>query len=275
MKKILSMILICATLFSITGCSIPKWIESVTGYKININIEQANSTTPASTVAATEATVPSTVPSTEPTQAPTVPATEPQEAAPKTPTSKVPYLQKVKQSNCPYYKGPGYNYKVNGTIKKPGTFTIVKEQYDDDGNLWGKLKSGVGWINLTEVKAQSNSKPMITVAGASKSFISGKNYHHIQAGDPEYYRKIKLTCRETYTDVLLYELVIDMDEDKLEQVGSVKTWNSNKAIYAELSYPGDFSEYVIRITDKNGKQHWFSLYESGKDGSICIEAYKP
>lgn len=41
--------------------------------------------------------------------------------------------------------GAGTNYPVVGVIKDYGTYTIV----DTSGN-WGKLKSGVGWINISE-----------------------------------------------------------------------------------------------------------------------------
>lgn len=40
--------------------------------------------------------------------------------------------------------GAGTNYKVNGVIKDKGVYTIVETKGD-----WGKLKSGAGWIYLT------------------------------------------------------------------------------------------------------------------------------
>ena len=41
--------------------------------------------------------------------------------------------------------GPGTDYPVVGCIKDNGTYTIV----DTSGN-WGKLKSGAGWINVSD-----------------------------------------------------------------------------------------------------------------------------
>ena len=49
-----------------------------------------------------------------------------------------------------YYQFPDYDSEVNGQIKKTTIYTIVNEEYDDDGCLWGKLKSGVGWVNLED-----------------------------------------------------------------------------------------------------------------------------
>lgn len=62
------------------------------------------------------------------------------------PTFK-PYLVKVTAKALNYRSGPGTNYKINGTIRDKGIYTIVEES-----NGWGKLKSGAGWINLSYTK---------------------------------------------------------------------------------------------------------------------------
>ena len=61
-----------------------------------------------------------------------------------TPVPFTPYLVKVTVDALNYRSGPGTNYKINGTIRDKGTYTIVEES-----NGWGKLKSGAGWINLS------------------------------------------------------------------------------------------------------------------------------
>ena len=48
----------------------------------------------------------------------------------------------IKETN--YREGPGLNYKVLGTIKDRGIYTISEVSAD---NKWGKLKSGAGWIS--------------------------------------------------------------------------------------------------------------------------------
>lgn len=47
-------------------------------------------------------------------------------------------------------ESPDQNSNVTYKIDVSTKYTIVDEAYDDIGNLWGKLKSGVGWVNLTE-----------------------------------------------------------------------------------------------------------------------------
>ena len=69
---------------------------------------------------------------------------DPSPHAPK-PTSN--YLVKVTANKLNIRGGPGTNYKIQGAITDKGTYTIVDTQ-----GRWGKLKSGVGWINLNYTK---------------------------------------------------------------------------------------------------------------------------
>ena len=58
------------------------------------------------------------------------------------------YKIKVTANSLNYRAGPGTEYAVNGTVSKDGVYTIVEEARDKNGGLWGKLKSGAGWIKL-------------------------------------------------------------------------------------------------------------------------------
>ena len=46
--------------------------------------------------------------------------------------------------------GAGTEYKVTGTIRDKGTYTITKTAKSKDGGTWGHLKSGAGWINISD-----------------------------------------------------------------------------------------------------------------------------
>lgn len=48
------------------------------------------------------------------------------------------------------YDTPSYSGKITGTIDDGLKYTIVKEYYDSSNELWGKLKSGMGWINIDD-----------------------------------------------------------------------------------------------------------------------------
>ncbi len=58
------------------------------------------------------------------------------------------YTVKVTTDCLRIRKGPGTNFGIAGQITDRGTYTIVKESTGQGANLWGKLKSGAGWISL-------------------------------------------------------------------------------------------------------------------------------
>jgi hypothetical protein len=57
------------------------------------------------------------------------------------------YLVKVTAASLNYRSAPGVTNSILGQIHRGEIYTIVEEK-----NGWGKLKSGVGWINLNYVK---------------------------------------------------------------------------------------------------------------------------
>lgn len=66
--------------------------------------------------------------------------------------SKCPYLVKV-TANCLYIrKGAGTNTAKVGKITDHGVYTIVEEKKGSGASLWGRLKSGAGWISLDYVR---------------------------------------------------------------------------------------------------------------------------
>ena len=40
------------------------------------------------------------------------------------------------------------SFGTSGAIRDRGTYTIVEEAKGEGATLWGKLKSGAGWISL-------------------------------------------------------------------------------------------------------------------------------
>ena len=58
------------------------------------------------------------------------------------------YTVKVTTDCLRVRKGPGTNFGITGQITDHGTYTIVKESAGSGATLWGKLKSGDGWISL-------------------------------------------------------------------------------------------------------------------------------
>lgn len=58
-----------------------------------------------------------------------------------------PYVIQVTNPYLLIYDAPSYYANVVGEITDKSRYTIV-EEYNGDFDTWGKLKSGLGWINL-------------------------------------------------------------------------------------------------------------------------------
>lgn len=57
------------------------------------------------------------------------------------------YTVKITATNLNIRSGPGTNYASKGYIN-PGVYTIVEESSGQGASVWGKLKSGAGWVSL-------------------------------------------------------------------------------------------------------------------------------
>ena len=62
------------------------------------------------------------------------------------------YLVKITTDALNIRKGAGTNTTKVGCIRDRGVYTIVEESSGQGAKLWGKLKSGVGWIALDYTK---------------------------------------------------------------------------------------------------------------------------
>lgn len=58
------------------------------------------------------------------------------------------YKVKITAESLNVRAGAGTGYKIKSTVSKGEVFTIIQEK-TVSGKLWGKLKSGAGWICLT------------------------------------------------------------------------------------------------------------------------------
>ena len=60
---------------------------------------------------------------------------------------KVPFLVKVSISDLNIRTGPGVNHsRVQFCL--PGVYTIVAVSEGAGASMWGKLKSGIGWLSI-------------------------------------------------------------------------------------------------------------------------------
>ena len=71
------------------------------------------------------------------------------------PVSTVPYKVRITATDLRIRKGPGTNTDIVQKAIKPGVYTIVSEATGQGAILWGKLKSGIGWVSLDYCKKMS------------------------------------------------------------------------------------------------------------------------
>lgn len=233
--------------------------------------ETAGETTPAVLPGAseTESTLP---PSTEEpeTTSPTEPSVEEtviQTTVPTEPAAFTPYTIRIEDPETPIYENPGFCEDIAALFEEAGVYTIVEEAYDRDGNLWGRLKSGIGWVCLTE--------PAIVPVFADfapEHFVSDYQWH---CGEPEFVTDIGILANQTITDVTFcsIEILPDFREDEI--LYTVDEMHADEALKVSVVFWGDFTTYGLSFTDGNGNRRSFSLMISGKDGSLVCREYTP
>ena len=127
MKRIVAILLSAALMLCLSSCAV---MDSL------IKLPEGFGTTTTAEAAAT--TVTTVAPTTTTTAATTATTTAPQE------TGRLTYLD----ATTPIYSAPGYHYTYLGTVGQSTNYTIV-EGKSIGGEIWGKLKSGRGWVPLS------------------------------------------------------------------------------------------------------------------------------
>jgi len=197
-----------------------------------------------------------------------VPETEPTDP----PTAAIPYLEKIPRADQPIFREPSYDSQYVGTVQLAGVYTIVEEQWDDEGNLWGRLKSGVGWVDLTDSRG---SHPLVTVSFLDQALINSGNYHHCIGETGDYLIQCVFRVSSRVTNVRIYDMVFDGMElvpDRL--VYTLDRLTPDKPLVADISLPGDMSVCGFCCTDENGVEREFAVSVSGRNGMLTIAEAK-
>lgn len=129
MKKTILCIICLLLVVTLFGCGQPAAPET------QPPVTETAAPTTQATVPTTQATVPTVETTVE---------TQPVQTAPM---REVPYTTKL-PGFAGIYAQPDSGSTYVRDVGQDGVFTITEEAYDDSGNLWGKLKSGLGWVLL-------------------------------------------------------------------------------------------------------------------------------
>ena len=199
----------------------------------------------------------------------TTPSTEvtlpPETAAETTPVFSE-YTLSIDDPETMIYAAPGFLADAVELVGEAGVYTIIEEAKDADGNIWGRLKSGAGWICLTE--------PALAPIYADFAPEDFNAYHAYWSDEVDYITAIGFTPAERLTDVKFG--LLDWFETESWQMSEVlytmDELDPDHAFLAQVVFWGDMTTYGISFTDADGAQPHFAVSISGKDGShVCTE----
>ena len=183
------------------------------------------------------------------------------------PSVDTSYTIKIANPETYIYEHPGFRYNCTDLVGEAGIYTIVEEATDWDGNLWGKLKSGIGWVCLTE--------PAIVPVYADyapEHFVYADSWH---CGETDYVTDIGIIPMEHIRNVEFVLLNVIENYKADEILYTTDELNAEDALLLSVVYWGDMTTYGLNFTDMHGNTRYFALSISGKDGSLICSEYTP
>ena len=178
------------------------------------------------------------------------------------------YTLRIEDPETMLYAGPAFLSGAVAMVEEAGTYTIVEESLDRDGNTWGRLKSGAGWICLTE--------PALAPIYADYAAESFNAYHAYWSDETDYITAIGFTPGEKLTNVRFG--LLDWFETEswqmAEELYTMDEIDPDHAFLAQVVFWGDMTTYGISFTDADGETRHFAVSISGKDGSLVCQEYQ-
>lgn len=236
---------------------------------------------PQPTYAPSTTTVPTAATTIAPTEPPETqtdtPLTAPAEVTTEPPVVFAPYLTKISRADFPIYRGPGYDTGLTRYVETAGTFTIVEETQDDRGNLWGRLKSGAGWVDLTRLAMEEARGPVVCLEPIDDYLLMHGDYKTCSIAFDPYGRLIMFKANTTVTQVEIFSLLFAETTEESEPLYTQDVWEEGTLLLLEASFPGDMSAYGIRVTDSDGVTYRYVLWEnlSGEGEPFWLNTYAP
>ncbi|MCD7955121.1 MAG: hypothetical protein LUG93_05060 [Lachnospiraceae bacterium] len=190
-------------------------------------------------------------------------------------SGEAPYTVRISRNDLPVFEGPGYDYNYVSTIVTAGTYTIEEEEEDFEGYLWGRLKSGAGWIDLAEAVSDNSDVP-ITAAFDSEQIQDNGDYVEYIADDSENpMTTIAFRPNENLKNVSFSLLGINEDGNWIqeEERYTISDLSADSCFVAAVCFYGDMTAYGISFTDEEGQERHFAVHISGRNGSLILDEY--
>ena len=179
------------------------------------------------------------------------------------------YTHRIEDPETMIYAGPSFLAGAVARVEEAGAYTIVEEAVDGDGNTWGRLKSGLGWVCLTE--------PALAPIYADYAPEDFNAYHAYWSEETDYITSIGFTPGETLTNVKFG--LLDWFETEswqmAEELYAIDELDPDHCFLAQVVFWGDMTTYGISFTDAEGQPRHYAVSISGKDGSLVCAEYLP
>ncbi len=178
---------------------------------------------------------------------------------------------KVTRPDLGIYTGPGYDHADIGTLLDVGTYTITEQVVCDEQITWGKLKSGVGWIDLDKALAEAPHIP-ITMERIEKDTPDEANCHLYLREETDYTQYLLIQPYESLTDVRLsFMELTDNGFQPGEALYTLETLEPGKPLVLGVVFYGDFTIYGLSFVDAAGNTCRYMIYTSGRNGSVILQ----
>lgn len=251
--RIVCLCLICA--FALLGCG--KTGEPVPAPTAAPTATPALTAEPSATPAPTEM----------PTAAPTATAVPAVTSAPTVPPAPDNSYTLALKADVAIYQGPGPEYAFVQAVGQDGVYTIVEEAWDAQGELWGRLKSGVGWVNLSSVQTGRSESHGLVASFTDEALMNSGNYEYAILYESSYSMNILLRAERTLLDLEIapydYSSGNPVAQPPIYQRQRMEAGDN---LVIRVDFPGDMTAYHVSFTD-GGFRCSYALSLSGRDGS--------
>ena len=184
---------------------------------------------------------------------------------------ELPYLLEIPFADQSVFDEPSYDGFFVQTVEQDGVYTIVRECMDGEGNVWGELKSGAGWVDLTDLERRISTQDPMSANYADDPLLESGNYLYYSDGSTEYSFFVAFRAYETLKDVRFYQAnLVSDDGTSVSEIHRIEQMSPEKPFVAEISLPGDFSAYAIGFTDSDGQEHLYVLTSNGRNNALCF-----
>lgn len=201
----------------------------------------------------------------------TDPVDTPARKDPEEPVQALPYMEKIEKTTVEIMNGPGYDSEFVAVID-PGTYTIVEETTDDRGLLWGRLKSGIGWIDLTYSREVNNIFGPITMEECAADIKASHTF--VQDGFTDWGSHYLITTAEKAASLQLSTCEFTASGPAPAKViYTLPSLLPGETLRVTLLFYGDLTNYALTYTDPQGSTHTCTLMHSGRDGSLVLQEH--